>query len=580
MKLKKLSSVFLSVIMLLAFAVPFSVFAEDTEVSEPKPVTDPEPYLYSIGTTVFQAGDVSIVPMTISTRADGYVYNLRMKIKGPEGKEDMFKFYNSTGWLEIDDVSDKTVIKPYVQISPSLVDGTYPVSFIFEYNYGTKKGEQKSTTNLTIHGRSNSALYVKNATFSKEEIGKDNKSELTVNVMNPTGTEIKDIEVSLNTTESKGFSLYNNSRNMTIPIIKPSKTGAVKFSTYVDSTIATGNYPLTIDMSYEDATGTMITSSEVVYVQVNRTADAGTDNKGSTPRIIVSKYTTDVKEIKAGKSFLLDFTLKNTSSSIDVSNIKVVVGSVTTSGTNNQTSTAVFFPSEGSNSFFIDKMTSLQTKDNQIKLMTSQDIEPGVYPVLLKLDYEDASGNPISSEEQISFAVTQEQRLDVQAMSVPADAMMGSSIPINFQYINKGKSTIYNLSVCVEGDFTLEGGSQYIGNLTAGYNDYFDNVIMPTKEGELKGELVLNFENSNGDELDQRFPITCNVAPMMQHKGEDMPGMSHGMEPMPQEPKSGVMSKILWIGIPTLILAIGVVAFIIIRKKRKARKEMVEDEED
>ncbi|MFZ2537613.1 MAG: hypothetical protein WAX04_01770 [Oscillospiraceae bacterium] len=591
MKFKKLSAVFLSLIMLVAFTIPLSVSAADPIPPTPTPndggeitaPVNPEPYIYSMDTTVFQAGDVIAVPIKLAT-IDGYADDVRMKLAGPEGKEAMFGFYESTGWLKVGNISGETDIKPYIQISPSLADGTYPVSVIFNYTRNGTPYTKTDKINLVVQGKSTTALYVKSANFAKAQIGKDNKSNLAVNIMNPTISAVSNVKVSFNTTASKGFSLYDNARSVTIPSIGSRASGTANFGVYVDSTVATGNYPLTIDMSYKDGTGTVVASNEVVYVQVTRTADAGADGKGSTPRIIVSKYSTDVKEIKAGQSFTLDFTLQNTSATVAVTNIKVVMGSVTTTGTGTgagaQAGGAVFFAAEGSNSFFISKIESQGTATNKIKLMARQDVEPGVYPVLLKLDYEDAAGVAVpSSEEQISFAVTQEQRLDVQALTMPADAMMGSGIPLNFQYINKGKATIYNLSVTVEGDFTVEGGSQYIGNLTAGYNDFFDNVIMPSKEGSLKGEIVLKFENSNGDELEQRTPITCNVAPMMEGGEMGQPGMGGEIEPMPGQAKGG-LSAILWIGIPLLVVIVGVLAFIIIMKKRRAKKVLVEDEED
>ncbi|MEG0691482.1 MAG: hypothetical protein RR444_00165 [Oscillospiraceae bacterium] len=580
MKFKKLSAVFLSVIMLVAFSIPLSAANTQGENPDPGPSVeyDPKPYIYSIDTTVFQAGDIIAVPIKLSTM-EGYASDVRMKLTGPEGKESMFSFYDSTGWIKVGDMSGDKDIKPYIQVGPSVPDGTYPITVTFSYMANGKLNTTTDKINLIVQGKSTNVLYVKSANFAQAQIGKENKSNLVVNIMNPTVSSINDIKVSFNTAGSKGFTLYENVRSVTIPTITSQGSIGATFGVYVDSTVGTGNHPITIDMSYKDATGTVIASSEIIYVQVTRTADAGTDGKGSTARVIVSGYKTDVEEIKAGKEFTLEFTLKNTSDAA-VNNMKVVVSSPTTSGSGaNSSSSAVFFPSEGSNSFYIPKITSQGTVTNTIKLMAKQDIEPGVYPVLLKLDYEDDKATAVSTEEQISFSVTQEQRLDVQAMTVPTDTMMGMPIPINFQYINKGKATIYNLSVSVEGDFTLEGGSQYIGNLTAGYNDYFDNTIMPSKEGSLKGEIVLKFENSNGEEQEQRTPITCNVSPMLE--GDiNIPGMGGGIEPIPQEAKGGILSKVLWIGIPTLVVVVGVLAFLIIMKKRKAKKVLVEDEED
>lgn len=548
---------------------------------EVPPATDPKPYIYSMDTTVFKAGDIVPVSMKIAT-LDGAANDVRVKLQGPKEKENLFGFYDTTGWINLGTLYEMEEIRPYIQVSPSLANGTYPVDVIFNYFDDSGKAYTlTSTINLVVQGRSDNVLYTKSANFEKAQIGKDNKSLLKVNIMNPTANFYSNVQVSFNTEGSKGFSLYDNIRNKTISNLYSQTSGTATFGVYVDTTVATGNYPITIDMSYQDATGTTISSSEIVYVQVTRTPDAGTDGKVSTARVIISGYKTDVESIKAGQAFTLEFTLKNTSAT-SVKNMKVVVTSPTQSGAGaNATSSAVFFPSEGSNSFYIPKIGAQGTVTNTIKLMAKQDIEPGVYPVELKLEYEDEKATPLTSEDQISFAVTQEQRLDVQAITIPTDAMMGGGIPINFQYINKGKSKISNLSVSIEGDFTLEGGSQYIGNIDPGYNDYFDNIIMPSKEGSLAGEIVLKFEDSVGTEQEKRFPITCNVTAMSMGGGDiGMPGMGDAIEPMQPDKKGGLLGTILWIGIPLLVVAAGVLAFLLIMKKRKAKKVLVEDEED
>ena len=47
--------------------------------------------------------------------------------------------------------------------------------------------------------------------------------------------------------------------------------------------------------------------------------------------------------------------------------------------------------------------------------------------------------------------------------------MLGDSVYLSANYVNQGKSTIYNLSAEVEGNFTaLDGSSTYIGNVESG----------------------------------------------------------------------------------------------------------------
>lgn len=306
------------------------------------------------------------------------------------------------------------------------------------------------------------------------------------------------------------------------------------------------------------------------------------EGKGSVPRIIVSKYEIDVEEIKAGKSFTLDFTLQNTSSSASVSNIKVVVDSAESSSPNGGGSSgAIFFPAQGSNSFFIDSIGPKKTASNKIKLMTKQDIEPGVYPVKIRIEYDSNGVAQTPTEENISFPVSQEQRLDITGFTPPMDGMVGMPIPISFQYINKGKAIIYNFSIDIEGAFSLDGGDVYIGNLSAGYNDYFETSIIPNMEGEQKGALVFKYEDSQGNPKEQRTEFMVNVM------GGEMgiPGTDVGIGIDPIEGisidpvKKGSAIFFVIVVIVVVLAGAGVGAFFIIRKKCKAKKQLMLDEE-
>lgn len=583
--MKKIATLILSIAMLFSLCTPVMAAEGGTPPDGDNnyyvPPSDPKVYISSVVNTIFKAGDIIALPMNLNVK-EAIAYNVRMRMTGPEGKETNFGFYTSTGWQELGDISTETAKKPFVQVAPSTPDGTYTVKVEFTYTREATTFTATDSIIISVHGRSDSVLRLNSAKFTSAEIGTENKSKLNVAVSNPSPQTFNNVSISLNAEGSKGFSLYENFVPIALGNVEAGKAKTATFSVYVDSATVTGNYPLTFDLTYTDGSGSVITSKEVIPVQVNRSADA--DGKGNVPRIIVSKYSTNVEQIKAGQEFTLDFALQNTSAKTTVKNIKVVLSSSTTTSTGTEKGSGdVFFAAAGSNSFYIPSIAPGASVNNEIKLMSKQDVEPGVYAVHLKIDYEDEKGTTIpSADEQISFSVVQEQRLEVQSMNIPTDGMTGSAIPINFQYINKGKATIYNLSVTVEGDFTLEGGSQYIGNLTAGYNDYFDNVVTPTKEGESKGTIVLTFEDLNGNEKQEKTEFTCNVAPMGEMTMGDANGSINGGAMMPgmqpAEKKGG--SLIWWIGIPAVVVIAGALTAVILLKKRKAKKVLVEDEED
>lgn len=555
---------------------------DDTTSGEITPV-DAKLYIQSIGNDVVRSGGSNAFPITVG--AADYADNVHISVAGEGDYANKFSLEGGN----FGNLGDGDTLTPYLRVANNVPDGEYQLTFTFKYsNYGTSF-ESTDTCMVTVHGKAGESAYLHSAVFQTAKIGKENKSKIKVNVMNPMKASIWNVNVSF--VPNENFSLYENFQPVVLPSISANSYGTAEFSMYVASGVATGNYPLTFTISYEDATGDVHASTETIYAQVTRTEDAGQggDGKASQPRIRVASYSTDTEQIQAGKAFTLDFALENTSATTAVSNVKVVLSSDMSSGDGNSGSgsNGVFFPAEGSNSFFIDQIGAKKTSSNTIKLMTSQSVEPGVYAVILDIEYEGANGQSYTSKEQIAFPVSQEQRLEIQGFTPPTDGMEGSPIPLSFQYINKGKATIYNFSIAIEGDFYLDGGDTYIGNLSAGYNDFFDGMIYPQKGaspigsdagmgaasepvstpevsgdealpdplaevvpddgsdtgmldggdmgmdgmdmggmasgGEYQGALVLKYEDSQGNPKEVRKEFTVNIQPMDVNGGGDMP---------------------------------------------------------
>lgn len=553
--------------------------------SEEEPPRDAKIYVREVERPLLESGEIGAFPLVLGTRDTYDAFDVRMRISGTGDYADMFSVDTPTGWYEIPVIQDNAKINPTINVSGSVPSGRYTLKVSFTYLDGNDNVfTTEDTFQVSVGGKSNQYAYIQSASFEDEEIGKENKSILNVNFHNPYGLNIFDMRVSLNLEQSKGFTLYENFLPAEIEVLETGQSATIPFSVYLGSEVSTGNYPITFDVSYKDAFGKRFAYTETIYTQVKRSPDAGGDGKGGQPRIIVSNYSTDTETINAGQSFTLDFTLQNTSSETAVSNIKVVLGSVTsgsTGGSGSSSSGEVFFPAAGSNSFFIERISPKGSATQQIELMSRQDIEPGVYAVLLKIDYENDSGTAFASEEQIAFAVNQEQRLDIQGMNLPTDGQSGMPLPLSFQYINKGKSTIYNFSVAIEGDFTLDGGDTYIGNLSAGYNDYFDGSLIPNGEGELKGAVVLKYEDSQGQEKEERTEFTANIMPM--DMGVFEPGIDSGMMPgMPGMPEAKAGFPLWgWIVIGVVVLGgAGAGVFLFLKKRKANKKAAVNDEED
>lgn len=509
-----LNSISCLLAILLFIVTPFEVLADESTYREYVD-SDQNVRLVSISQKNFKAGDVTPLVMKFESDKFRYVNELKVTVKSNDDTPGAFAFDTLNESITLKYFyEDTTISDAYLRISPSLKAGVYPLTFEYEYYDVTQRYTGEETINVTVTGRSDKFLYIEGGRFDNVNIDDSNKAELIVNITNPSDYYYQYVEVYFNSEDSAGFSLYDSFKPVFIEGIFPHETVTATFPIYVDSSVSTGNHPINLTLNYNSSDWNKMNSIEDIYVEVirdNSSSDGGS-TEGGTPRIIISSYDINVEQVQAGKGFSLDFGLKNTSTTNAVSNIKVVVSSTTATGSgSSSTSGEVFFPSEGSNSFYIDSIPIGGISTQNIDLMTKQDVEPGVYSVLLKIDYEYGDGQSVSTEEQIAFSVTQEQRLEIQGITPPMFGQMGTTMPVSFQFINKGKAIIYNMSVTADGDFEIEGGDSYVGNLPAGYNDYYDAYLIPTKGGESTGAIVLKFEDSVGNPQEVRSEFTVMI---------------------------------------------------------------------
>lgn len=599
--LRALPSVLLSLTMVFT-VFSTTIMADDSSSQTPPPVVDREAakgadlFVEKIENQFFQQGlNSSVFAIKLGNRNMNTALDVKVSVTGDGDFANKFSIVEGTStYFVVDTMYNRRDFITSLKVDPSVPNGVYTLNIKLDYKTADDVPVPAVTEKVIIYvdGSNSSRPFVKSVTFDKAEIGKDNKVKLTANLENPTQFKYEGVKVALRSAESKDFTLYQDFQPVYVPAIEPHSSTAFDFYVYVAPTVLSGNYPIAFDLTFRDEAFVVHNYPTALYAQVKRSPDAEGSKDGSTPRIIVSKYSIDVEEIKAGKSFTLDFTLENTSA-MSVGNMKVTVGSAVVTGTGSQaggsSSGEVFFPAEGSNSFFIEKLASKSSVSKKIKLMAKMDVEPGVYPVQLELEYEGDGAKQFKTNESIAFPVSQEQRLEVVGLNISPAGMVDAPIPVNFQYINKGKSTINNVSITVDGEFTMDGGDVFIGNLTAGYNDYFDNSITPKKEGSQKGAIVLQYEDSQGNPKEMRNEFTVEVAAGGGISADGGMGIGGGTGMMPtppdgmmMDPETGEMIPIkkggiaLWliisIAVAVLLVAGGV--FLFIRKKRKAKKSL------
>ncbi len=295
--------------------------------------------------------------------------------------------------------------------------------------------------------------------------------------------------------------------------------------------------------------------------------DAGGSN--SLPRVIIDSYTINPENVEAGSRFQFTFTLKNTSKTLAVSNFKITISS----------SDGVFTPVAGSNTFYTESIAPGGLETYTIELSAKGQAEQKSYPIYVGMDYEYGSGGRYSGNEEINVYVSQPVRLEFTNVSYPTFAMQGEQIYVSFQYYNKGKTPLNNLTILAEGDIMLMDGEMFMGNFPAGSGDYFEAYVIPMGIGTVTGSIVFAFEDAAGEPRRMEVPLVVEVAEMGEPVGPIDPWIPPIDEPGMEEPKDGGLAWYYWAGIGVGAAAVVTTVVVVIVKARK-KKLAAEDDWD
>jgi hypothetical protein len=392
------------------------------------------------------------------------------------------------------------------------------------------------------------------------EPGKD--FEISADIKNNGGTA-KNVKVTLSSDQG----IITKSMNpVYLEKMDASSVKKVSFKLFAVDDVATKNYPISLNIEYEDLLGNKYNASQYVGVFVENSAGK------TVPRIIIDNYSMEPFPVNAGEEFKLKMSFLNTSRTVDVSNIKVTVTS----------DDGTFTPADSGNTFYLESIPSGHKVEREMLLHVKPDAEQKSYMLTVNFEYEDNRGNPYTAKETMSVRVLQNPRLVVSDINLMPEAFVGQPVSVYLDFYNMGKSTLYNLMVKVEGDFQGQGLSYYVGNFEPGRSDFFDASFSPMNPGMQNGSIVFTFEDANGKISEIRKEFTLNVmemqmqGPMLDEKGMPVEGMmGPGMEGMPGGGKKSVFVYI----IPALvILATGITVFVVLRKRHIKRKEMSLDE--
>lgn len=350
--------------------------------------------------------------------------------------------------------------------------------------------------------------------------------------------------------------------------------------------VLTGYYPLKFKVWYSKEGIRCKEPVEItVYVYCQGKPGSGRigmseETNVSQPRIIVTGFETEPKEVYAGDIFTLTVHVKNTSPDTAVNNVlfdlQAVEGGTETSTGQITNSYASFLPTSGSSSIYVERMAAGSSQDLKIEMQAKADLSQKPYVVTVKMKYDTDLKADLTDEAKVSIPVKQESKYDTSTPEVnPASIMTGEQSNVMFQIYNTGKTTLYNVQVKFEAD-SVEGGDTFIGNLEPGATGNVDAMVTgkaaTMDDGTVKA--VITYEDDAGNQTREELNANIMVSDMPMDAGMEM-------EPMlPEEPEDEGMGAGMIAAIAVgVIAAAGIAAALILklRKKKKAAKLLAED---
>ncbi|MCR4891888.1 MAG: hypothetical protein K5989_06905 [Lachnospiraceae bacterium] len=345
--------------------------------------------------------------------------------------------------------------------------------------------------------------------------------------------------------------------------------------------VKTGYYKLDYSITYTNPACVIESCTISTFVKTVGTEESGTtdgdedkkeDEKKSTPRVIVTGFTTEPEKVQAGEVFKLNLTVQNTSNRTSVNNMEMVLtGTVT--GKDEASSYAAFLPTSGANSFYLSSIPAGGTAQLSMDFTAKADLEQKPYVMDIKMKYEDSEANPYEGEASVSIPVHQISKFDTSSVEVqPSSITVGEQANIMFSIYNTGKTKLYNVSVSVNAP-SLEPTMAYVGGIDSGGTGNVDMMVTGTSATMDEGDVdcLISYEDESGNVTLSEKTISLYVSDYVEEDFGEGEFMDEEMEE--EEGMSPAVRNGLIAGGAGILLILGLIVFLKIRNKRKRLSE-------
>ena len=304
------------------------------------------------------------------------------------------------------------------------------------------------------------------------------------------------------------------------------------------------------------------------------TPDDNKDNNepvAAQPYVIISSYSYGKGDLVAGETRNVTMTFRNTSKTMAVENMMVTI-----------TMPDAMMLTSSSNSFYIESLAAEGTITKTVNVTVKPTAAAQSHSMTLDFTYDYMDGSTrrnAKTTETISMPVLQVDRFTVTGIDLSPQIFIGEETGLSVNFVNKSRTEIYNLSAKLSCEaLTNNGEEQYLGNLGSGTTSSADFYITPSDAGDIVGEVIITYEDTNMNQRTVTVPFTTKAMSYEDVYGPMDPGIDPGFDPgMVEEPTDNGGFPWFWVVAGVVVLGGG--AFVLL-KLRKNKKESVDDDED
>ena len=384
-----------------------------------------------------------------------------------------------------------------------------------------------------------------------------------------------DTSISLDTSASSPFVVENFRKTFYLESVTPKNSSEpqevylVTYEIQLSDERRNGTYPVTITTSGFDASGNAMNTTFTLYItitdgKVEKIAQPVVDTPTAEPVVYISKTVLEPKTAQAGERFTMTVTLKNSITTKYVRNMLVTV----------DTGNVQIDLEEDSNIFPIEKIDRGGEVELTLHFSTEPAIPSGKYPISFSFKYDSSKTLNLSSSGSTVVEIQQPANMELVMPRFADSVSVGETVPVTFQVMNMGRSSMYNVRCVVSGFGLVPSNTGYIGTMEAGTskNTKVELYIIALNAsagnengpqyGNTTGTVTLIYEDETGQEYSQEatFDTTVN-RPVVQLPQSDT-----------EEEKEEQRAGSWWVSVTILggviLAAVGTILFLRGKKRR------------